>query len=120
MGSGLVGKRRIPVALPIVILAAILILAGLAGPRVTEANPQVSVGSGAGFWHTNGRQIVDANEQPVRMTINWFGWRPNAFCPHGLWAQLRYARPDQEPDKQRCACPSAQALDPGNIPAAST
>ena len=42
----------------------------------------------AGFWRTNGRQILDANGQPVRMTgINWFGFETNNFCPHGLWAR---------------------------------
>jgi len=70
------------------VLIGYLTLAGLPAHSVNAATPQVSVGSGTGFWRTNGRQIVDANGQPVRITgINWFGMETNTFCPHGLWAR---------------------------------
>ena len=72
----------------LMIVSGMLILASGPPARVTSASPQIGVGSGSGFWHTNGRQIVDANGQPVRMTgINWFGLETNVFAPHGLWAR---------------------------------
>jgi endoglucanase len=44
--------------------------------------------AGAGYWHTNGRQLLDAANQPVRMTgINWFGLETSNYAPHGLWAR---------------------------------
>lgn len=44
--------------------------------------------AGAGYWHTDGRQLLDANNQPVRMTgINWFGLETANYAPHGLWSR---------------------------------
>ena len=120
MSNGSVLKRHIPVVLVSVILAAYLIAAGIPGNRVAAA-PQISVGgSGAGFWHTNGDQIVDANGQPVRMTgINWFGMETGAFCPHGLWIRRWREMLDQMKSLgyNTLRLPfSTQALDPGIIP----
>jgi endoglucanase len=70
------------------LIAGIIFLAAVPPSRVAASSPQVGVGSGAGFWRTNGRQILDANGRPVRMTgINWFGFETSTFCPHGLWAR---------------------------------
>jgi cellulose 1,4-beta-cellobiosidase len=45
-------------------------------------------GTGTGFWHTSGAQIVDANNQPVRMTgLNWFGGETGNYTFHGLWSR---------------------------------
>ena len=45
-------------------------------------------GAGAGFWHTNGNQILDANNVPVRIAgINWYGFETTAKVAHGLYAQ---------------------------------
>ena len=45
-------------------------------------------GQGAGYWHTSGNQILDSNNQPVRIAgINWFGFETSDFVVHGLWAQ---------------------------------
>jgi hypothetical protein len=44
----------------LMLIAAGLILWGLPATHATAARPQISVGSGTGFWHTNGSQIVDA------------------------------------------------------------
>jgi endoglucanase len=97
---------------------------GLIAPAViadgASAAPQVSVGSGAGFWHTNGRQILDSNNQPVRMTgINWFGMETNTFCPHGLWARNYRDMLDQMKSLgyNTLRLPyCTQALDPGSVP----
>ncbi|MFD3505658.1 cellulase family glycosylhydrolase [Streptomyces sp. NPDC058678] len=43
---------------------------------------------GAGYWHTSGRQILDAAGQPVRIAgINWFGFETANHVTHGLWAR---------------------------------
>ena len=42
--------------------------------------------AGTGYWHTSGNQILDANNQPVRIAaINWYGFETTAFVAHGLW-----------------------------------
>ena len=44
--------------------------------------------AGAGYWHTNGSQILDANNQPVRIAgVNWFGMETANYAPHGLWTR---------------------------------
>src|SRR5690349_4132724 len=44
--------------------------------------------AGAGYWHTNGRQILDANNTPVRIAgINWFGFETSNNVVHGLWTR---------------------------------
>ncbi|WP_405868670.1 cellulase family glycosylhydrolase [Streptomyces sp. NBC_01515] len=43
---------------------------------------------GAGYWHTSGRQILDAAGQPVRIAgINWFGFETANYVVHGLWSR---------------------------------
>src|SRR5262249_26333714 len=70
------------------LIAVIVIFSSLPMRGVSAAGAQVSAGSGTGFWHTNSKQIVDANGMPVRMTgINWFATETSAFCPHGLWVR---------------------------------
>jgi endoglucanase len=40
---------------------------------------------GTGYWHTNGTQIVDAYDHPVRIAgINWFGFESSTYVVHGL------------------------------------
>src|SRR5437588_10895117 len=40
--------------------------------------------AGQGYWHTNGTQILDANNQPVRIAgINWFGFETPNYLPPG-------------------------------------
>jgi len=40
---------------------------------------------GSGPWHTQGAQIQDASNRPVRITgVNWFGFETNTFVVHGL------------------------------------
>src|SRR5215469_151527 len=43
---------------------------------------------GAGYWHTAGNQILDSNNQAVRMAgVNWYGFETTDEIAHGLWAQ---------------------------------
>lgn len=42
--------------------------------------------AGTGYWHTSGNQILDANNQPVRIAaVNWYGFETTTFVAHGLW-----------------------------------
>lgn len=41
-----------------------------------------------GYWHTNGNQIVDSNNAPVRITgVNWYGFENQHQVAQGLWIQ---------------------------------
>lgn len=43
---------------------------------------------GTGYWHTSGAQIVDSNNQPVRIAgINWYGFETTDLVAHGLASQ---------------------------------
>lgn len=43
---------------------------------------------GAGYWHTSGSQILDANGSAVRIAgINWFGFETKDEIAHGLFDQ---------------------------------
>ena len=43
---------------------------------------------GAGYWHTSGNRIVDANGETVRIAgVNWYGFETSDYLVHGLWAQ---------------------------------
>lgn len=43
---------------------------------------------GAGYWHTSGNQILDSNNQTVRIAgVNWYGFETVDFVPHGIYSQ---------------------------------
>jgi endoglucanase len=43
---------------------------------------------GAGYWHTSGSQILDANGKNVRIAgVNWYGFETTDEVVHGLYAQ---------------------------------
>lgn len=66
-------------------VAAALLLP-LAGTQ--SAHAEVDAQAGAGYWHTSGRQILDAAGQPVRIAgVNWFGFETANHVVHGLWAR---------------------------------
>jgi endoglucanase len=65
-------------------LAALLLALLLPLLRV----PAPAYAAGTGYWHTGGRQILDSQNHPVRMTgINWFGAETANYTPHGLWTR---------------------------------
>ncbi|MGH8879546.1 MAG: cellulase family glycosylhydrolase [Stackebrandtia sp.] len=76
--------------------------------------------AGAGYWHTSGRQLVDANNQPVRMTgVNWFGLETGNYETHGLWASSYRDMIDQMRSLRynTLRLPySSQLFDPGSTP----
>lgn len=54
--------------------------------EVTEPGAQGT--STFSYFHTLGNQILDANNQPVRVAgVNWFGFETRNFAPHGLWTR---------------------------------
>jgi endoglucanase len=70
-------------------VAAALLLP-LAGTQSAQADGEADVDAqaGAGYWHTSGRQILDAAGRPVRIAgINWFGFETDIHVVHGLWAR---------------------------------
>lgn len=90
-----------PSRLPVVIILAVLLVAIIGSliffwiwPRNTtnqsQQNSPVKIaaraqGLGKGPWHTDGAQILDANNRPVRIAgVNWFGFETNTFVVHGL------------------------------------
>lgn len=61
---------------------------------VTEGNP--STASVTGYFHTSGNQILDANNQTIRIAgVNWFGFETTNFAPHGLWTRGYKSMMDQ-------------------------
>jgi len=77
-----------------VIIAAVLLVAIIGTTIVIWTRPQNTAvqnstvqtqAVGNGPWHTDGAQILDAKNQPVRIAgVNWFGFETNTFVVHGL------------------------------------
>lgn len=66
-------------------ITAAALLLPLAGSQVAHA---ADAAPGAGYWHTSGRQLLDAANHPVRVAgINWFGFETSNYVPHGLWSR---------------------------------
>jgi endoglucanase len=50
--------------------------------------PAMARAQGAGYWHTSGNSIADADNRTVRIAgINWYGFETTDEVVHGLWAQ---------------------------------
>src|SRR5579859_440176 len=64
-----------------------LVLITLIGSfSLVQLNTPKAHAAGTGYWHTNGSQILDSNNQPVRITgVNWFGFETANYTVHGLW-----------------------------------
>lgn len=55
---------------------------------ISPLNPFRARIAGEGYWHTDGAQILDANNQSVRIAgINWFGFETDMYVVHGLWTR---------------------------------
>ncbi|MEU8715568.1 cellulase family glycosylhydrolase [Streptomyces sp. NPDC048663] len=62
--------------------------AALLLPFAAVHSAHAATAPGAGYWHTSGRQILDAAGQPVRIAgINWFGFETANYVVHGLWSR---------------------------------
>ncbi|WP_328918050.1 MULTISPECIES: cellulase family glycosylhydrolase [unclassified Streptomyces] len=80
---------RLRVILAAAIAAALLVALSLAGQsRPAAAATPAASGAGTGYWHTSGRDILDSNNQAVRIAgVNWFGFETSNEAPHGLWSR---------------------------------
>jgi endoglucanase len=89
--------RRARVALSAAAAAAAIVAIGTfalgslaaAAPRAaTQPAAPLAAAAGAGFWHTSGNQVLDSNNQAVRIAgINWYGFETQDEIAHGLWVQ---------------------------------
>lgn len=83
--------RRALVAFFAAVLAALAPCTVVSPARaaVAPSSPaSAAAASGAGYWHTDGRRILDAQNQPVRMAgVNWFGFETANYVAHGLWSR---------------------------------
>lgn len=80
----------------------------------------MATGTGSGYWHAEGSQLVDSTGAPVRMTgINWFGPETANYTFHGLWTRNYRDMIDQmaELGYNTIRVPfSNQLFDPGSTP----
>ena len=75
------GIAGIAILLLAALVASLLLHAVSEGQKATSNTPVL----GQGYWHTHGTQILDANNQPVRIAgVNWFGFETTDYVAHGL------------------------------------
>ncbi|MFE2263469.1 cellulase family glycosylhydrolase [Streptomyces griseosporeus] len=80
--------RSVRRALCAMAAALLLPLAGAQTAGAAAGAADAAAAPGAGYWHTSGRQILDAAGQPVRIAgINWFGFETSNHVVHGLWSR---------------------------------
>ncbi|HKS44385.1 MAG TPA: glycoside hydrolase family 5 protein [Amycolatopsis sp.] len=72
-----------------VVAAVAGLVVGATSPATAAPRAQAqAAGTGTGYWHAVGAQLVDATGAPVRMTgINWFGLETASHTFHGLWSR---------------------------------
>jgi endoglucanase len=87
--SRTIPRRSVPAGLRTHVLIALVLVSALAATLVSAvARPAPAWAAGEGYWHTSGRQLLDAQNNPVRITgINWFGFETANYTLHGLWAR---------------------------------
>ncbi|MFC1420337.1 cellulase family glycosylhydrolase [Streptacidiphilus cavernicola] len=72
--------------LRLALAGALLVAAGTVAVLAPGAHA-ASTGAGAGYWHTSGSTILDADNTPVRIAgINWYGFETPDAVAHGLWS----------------------------------
>lgn len=71
------------------LVIGLIVLSGLLFSTIQfRANSSSAKAAGAGYWHTSGSQILDSNNQPVRIAgVNWFGFETANYVAHGLWTR---------------------------------
>jgi endoglucanase len=81
-------RRSLPALMAVAAAAGLAALGMTALDTATAAPSAFAAGTGAGFWHTSGNQILDSNGSPVRIAgVNWYGFETPDEIAHGLWAQ---------------------------------
>ena len=101
-------------------LVAVAAAIGLTVVTVSPVHAASGTGTGVGYYHTVGSQIVDATGTPVRMTgLNWFGAETGNYTFHGLWSRNYRDMVDQMASLgyNTVRVPySNQLFDPGSTP----
>lgn len=105
-------------------IAIIIMVALLANMLLNTAPPTQKQSAtnviGQGYWHTDGAQILDAGNHPVRIAgINWFGLETPTYSPQGLWVRNYKSMLDQIKSLgyNTLRLPySNQLFDPGSTP----
>jgi endoglucanase len=99
---GAMCKRVLSMQFSLLLLVAMLVAAcgdtssGPAASTGASSNSSTRATAGQGYWHTDGSQILDASNRPVRIAgINWFGFETPTYSPHGLWARNYKSMLDQ-------------------------
>ena len=104
-------RRSAPLTLALLVCSTMSLL--LVSPPGAKA-------AGSGYWHTNGNQILDASNHPVRIAgVNWFGFETGDYAPHGLWTRDYKEMLDQIKSLGYNTIRlhySNQLFDPGNTP----
>ncbi len=86
-------KKRLNLSPRLLLISTVLIalIMGLLGALIffemqpTPVKQPVNGTLGSGPWHTQGAQILDAENRPIRITgVNWFGFETDTFVVHGL------------------------------------
>lgn len=78
------GKVLVLLGCLALIVLSLLFSSIILRPRQVRAQSS----AGVGYWHTNGSQILDSNNQPVRIAgVNWFGFETSNYVAHGLWSR---------------------------------
>lgn len=81
---GLVNRLRAQTGLGLFALWAVACSSQDAGTGRT-GDPSTATGTGSGYLHTRGAEIVDENDRAVRLTgLSWFGMETDWMAPHGL------------------------------------
>ncbi|HEX6507621.1 MAG TPA: cellulase family glycosylhydrolase [Chloroflexota bacterium] len=66
-------------------LVVVCLLALFAGTTVALTAMRSQASGGAGYWHTSGTEILDANGQHVRIAgVTWYGMESSYWVPAGL------------------------------------
>jgi endoglucanase len=79
--------RRVFLRIGVLFTCLLLLLFAFVFSNLVIPAPKVHA-AGNGYWHTSGSQILDSNNQPVRITgINWFGFETANYVAHGLWSR---------------------------------
>ncbi|MGW5972904.1 cellulase family glycosylhydrolase [Streptomyces sp. NPDC055186] len=90
--------RSLRRALCVAVAAFLLPLAGAPSAGAVERgeSPARTAMAGEGYWHTDGRRILDAAGRSVRIAgVNWFGFETDTRVAHGLWARDHKSMIDQ-------------------------
>ncbi len=70
------------------LLSAVILIVLLLSLSLMSLSAKSVSAAGTGYWHTSGSQILDSNNEPVKIAgVNWFGFETSNYVVHGLWSR---------------------------------